>query len=193
MVLINHGHLSSVVRVEGQWLNIVLCNVANSPSLSLFPSLVQRFRGRVAFCCCSAFMALMLSATKSLLNKSQKLKQKIMFYVCVLTQWKQAGKWAKHHTGHIVATKQLSTFLEEIRQRQAAMPGSEYHTSVCLMTAKMEREIHMNCNIWMLYSWEVVHYSQGLYSAVETVLLTWFHNIYIYIWGLIMWQYTAIT
>lgn len=62
-------------------------------------------------------MALMLSATESQRNKSQKLKQQIMFYVCVLTQWKQAGKWAKHHTGHIMATKQLSTFLEK-RQRQ---------------------------------------------------------------------------
>lgn len=45
-----------------------------------------------------------------------------------------------------MATQQLSTFLEKKKKTTAAaaeVPGTEYNMSVCLMTAKMERDTYL--------------------------------------------------
>ena len=66
-------------------------------------------------------------------------------YVCLHNE-SMAEKWAKHHTGHIMATKQLSAFFEkkkrekEITAATSKVPDTKYNMSVGLMTVKMEIE-----------------------------------------------------
>lgn len=69
--LINHSHLSLVASLEVS-NEILFCIVANTPLLSVSSSL------RAALCCRYQIFPL---------KTSQTLKGRVMFYVCVLTQW----------------------------------------------------------------------------------------------------------
>ena len=111
------------------------------------------------------FMALMLSATKSLLNRSQKLRQQIMFYVCVLTQWKQPGKWAKHHTGHIMATKQLFTISQKKKTAETTkVLGTEYNGRVLVNDRENGRGIEKGITWLSLFLASVFIFTLILFS-----------------------------
>lgn len=70
--LINHSHLSLLVSPEVSD-ETLFCTVANTPPLSVSSSL------GAALCCRYQIVPLK--------KKSPTLKGRVMFYVCVLTQW----------------------------------------------------------------------------------------------------------
>lgn len=85
---------------------------------------------------------------------------------------KAGWKWAKHHTGHIMATKQLSlSWKNDSGSRRSARLRVQYECLVNDSEKWKERYIEIalpDCS----YSWEVVYYSHLFYSGVDTVLLT---------------------
>lgn len=85
----------------------------------------------------------MLSATKFLLNKSQKNEaaNHVFMYLCLHNE-SMAEKWANHHTGHIIATKQ--PFPLSWKKKKPDSGSTEYNVSVGLMTVKMEIERYRN-------------------------------------------------